>query len=364
MSWWSSLRASLAVPASLPAPSVPQLGSPWSPDPSHLTRVTLAELWPSVDPSQWPITQIEALTVPAVSAVRMRIVGTLARLPLVGTSADGTPFTVGAGLLSQPDDLEPHSTTMTNTLDDLLFQGRAYWGVYSAYADGRPASVAHVPANRVDQQTGQIDAAWLEWLDRTDRGLGERPRLIRFDGPHPGLCNIGGRAIRSAAALDRSAQHAANNPVPSIELRQTSQAPMDETAIRDLIQGWIKARQSHGVGFTNSGVEVHTHGQQPEQLLIDGRNQQAVELARLAGIPASSIDAGIPGSNLTYANLRDRLHDLISFGLTPYATAISARLSMNDVTPHGTKVRFDFTELYPVTAEPAATAPTPERNPQ
>lgn len=337
------------------------MGSPWAADPSHLTRVTLAELWPSIDAQQWPISRNEALTVPSVSAVRMRIVGTLARLPLVGTTAAGGPWTSDAGLLSSPDDQEPHTTTMTNTLDDLLFHGRAYWGVSHVYASGHPRSIAWVPFEWVNPATAEVDGRWLQWLRSTGRDLGERPRLLRFDSPHPGLCNIGGRTIRAASALERSAGHAANNPVPSVELRQTSNAPMTDEQIRTLIQGWIDARRSHGVGFTNSGVEVHTHGQQPEQLLIDGRNQQAVEIARLAGIPASSIDAGIPGSNLTYANLRDRLHDLISFGLQPYAAAITARLSMDDVTPHGIRVRLDFTELYPVTNDPAT---TDERNTQ
>src|SRR6185312_12844789 len=97
--------------------------------------------------------------------------------------------------------------------------------------------------------------------------------------------------------------------------------------------------------------------QQPEQLLIGARNQQAVDVARLAGIPAASIDAAIPGASLTYANLVDRLRDLINLGLQPYAQAITGRLSMSDVVPRRVRVRFDYSELYPEVPTTSAAAP-------
>lgn len=351
----------------------PDIRSPWT-GPDQLDRITFEDLFPGADPELFPVSRAEAMTVPAVAASRHRIVGTLARLPVHATK-DGAPWTGGTALLDQPDDGQPHVVTMTRTLDDLLFDGRAYWLVVATYAeDGRPSSVVHVPLEHVtcdaDGVLG-VTEPFADWLSRA-RGLSPVPApgrvgapwLLLFDGPHPGICTFGGRAIRAAVDLDRAARHAADNPVPSIELHQTTDADLDADEIRGLIASWTGARRRGGVGFTNAAIDLRTHGQQPEQLLIDGRNQQAVEVARLTGIPAASIDAGIPGAALTYQNMNDRLGDFVQFGLAQYAVAVTARLSMNDCLPAGVRAEFDYSELYPVPtappqAEPAADPATP-----
>ena len=135
-------------------------------------------------------------------------------------------------------------------------------------------------------------------------------------------------------------------------------SPLQPAQIDALINRWIDARRRHGVGYTNQAVELKTHGEAPERLMIDARNQQAVEIARHAGIPASAIDASVPGTSLTYANLVDRVTDLVNFGLTPYATAITDRLSLNDCLPVGIVALHDYTSLYP------AESPHPERKPE
>lgn len=335
--------------------------SPWA-NPDVLTRVTVADLWPGAPPAGWedyaPITRDEAMTVPAVAAARHRITGTLARLPIDAVTTAGDAWAGDASLLDQPDPAEPHVATMTKTIDDLLFAGRSYWAVTKTNANGFPTDVVHVPLVNVMDNDGwpDLDTAFTEWVTRSNRqvlplpvgytpdGL---PWLIGFNGPHSGLCTFGARAIRAGVSLDRAVSNASANPVPSVELHQTTDADIDEIEAAAMVTAWEAARQRHGAAFTNNAVEVKTHGQHPEQLLINGRNQQAVEVARLAGIPAASIDAGIPGSNLTYANLVDRLRDLISFGLQPYAAAYTGRLSMDDVTPHGVRAILDYSELLP-----------------
>ena len=359
------LTAAVALPPAVPTPAPNRgIASPWAPA-DQLTRITYAELFPGVDPEVWPITRAEAMTVPAVAASRHRIVGTLSRLPMHATK-DGNPWVGPTALLDQPDDGQPHVVTMRLTLDDIFFEGRAFWLVVATYADtGRPASVVHVPLADVEVDNDGVATpsdSYLEWLERV-RELSPAPTpgrggpwLLRFDGPHEGVCTFGGRAIRSAVDLDRASRHAADNPVPSVELHQTTDADMSDVEIGDLIRAWRAARRDGGVGFTNNAIELRTHGQQPEQLLIDGRNQQAVEIARLSGIPAAAIDAGIPGAALTYQNMNDRLSDLIQFGLSPYAVAVAARLSMADCLPAGVRAEFDYSELSPApAAAPAAT---------
>lgn len=349
-----------------------QIESPWA-DPDVLTRVTWSELFPEADPDAWPLTRAEALTVPAVAAVRHRIVGTLSRLPLVATKA-GREWTDAVSLLRQPDDGEPHPATMARTLDDLLFDGGAWWLVVSAYNDAtgtagrpRPASVVTVPLDHIAEHDGVYapSPAFLTWLDKArglvplaDPAAPARPWLIYFTGPHPGLLFLGRVSIRTGARIERAAGRAADNPVPAVELHQTTDSPLERADIDRLINEWSAARRGKngGVAYTNKAIEAKMHGAADAQLLVDGRNQSAVDVARLAGVPAATIDAGIPGASLTYANLNDRVTDLVNMGLSPYAAAITSRLSMDDVTPHGVSVAFDYSTLYPATTEAAPSA--------
>jgi hypothetical protein len=364
MGWLGHLRAALDVPAPFPPTfgAADQVGvATWEPH-GELAHLMVEDLWGPLDPDLWPVSREQAMTVPSVAACHHRVVGTLSRLPLVAETAAGGARTTQTGLLDQPDPGVPHTTTMRDTLSDLLFHGQAWWGVTATYADGRPLDVVAVPVGSiVSNEDGQAALAegYADWLARA-RGVAVLlggTWLIRFDGPHAGLCTIGQTAVRSAMRLEASVLTAAANPVPSMELHQTTDADIPDTTVRAMIAQWEAARRKGGVGYTNAAVELRTHGLQPEQLLIGARNQQAVDMARLAGIPASSIDAAIPGASLTYANLMDRLTDLVNFGLQPYAASVTARLSMDDVLPHGTSAKFDYSSLYPDVPTARAAAP-------
>lgn len=367
--------------------------SPWQDD-SHLTQILYSDVFGWLDTEILPMTRAEAMTVPAVAAARHRICSTLARLPIRAYLKDtDTRWTAGStALLTQPDPAEPQFQTLLQTLDDLFFTGGAWWAVTGFTQDEtarqRPTSVTYVPRTAVTvDQEGRVTiddefrrrlALQMEWV-RNDRGaMVPRPRVIArnplapdapwmiwFAGPHDGLLNFGSRTIRASVAMDRAAGRAADNPVPSIELHQTNDADMSREQIQDMLRSWMKARRGEngGVGYTSAGVEARALGQQPEQLLVDGRNQQAVEVARLAGIPAASIDAALPGSSLTYANLMDRLRDLVDFGLQPYAVAVTGRLSMDDCLAATAEARWDFSSLVAPTSSAAAAAQTPQAAP-
>ncbi len=356
------LRAAFAVPA--PMPPGMTIESPWA-NPDVLTRITAEDLFGVYDPELWPVTRAQAMSIPAVAAAYSRIVGTLSRLPLTAQDATGSAWSVQTALLDQPDPGMPHTTTMRDTLADVLFDGRGYWGVTAVYADARPMDCVYVPVGEVtidNDGRATVSASFADWLDRARgvRIMVDGRHLLRFDGPIPGgLLGIGQTTLRGAARYERAALTASDNPVPSVELHQTTDDEMSTTEIRAMIREWVESRRQYGVGYTNAALELKTHGAQPEQLLISGRNQAAVDVARLAGIPAASIDAAIPGASLTYANLIDRIRDLVNLGLQNYAAPFCARLSMDDVTPHGVRVRFDYDELFP----PASTMlDVPETN--
>ena len=350
-----------------------------------------------------PITRADAMAVPAIARGRHLIAGTVAGCPLqvlrVDTpvapqpgwcvasdgqwgirGADGTFYTrISAGNLDhgwQGDvdrlGLEPQSLwqRMLDTVDDHLFYGESLWVVTAYEGDagagptGRPARMLRVPWDFWDRQLIEHADGPPEWLF-TDRGgqpiqRGDRPLgLVYIPGPHEGICNFGQRTIRTAAALERTAADIAARPF-RLELHQTTDITLDDTEVADLIgQARQALADNQGVLFTNAGVESKDHPLVPAgggELLIGVRNASAVDAARMVSIPAALIDATTPGASLEYATLEGRNQQWLDYGLSLYYDAVSARLSMDDVVPVGTRTAFDLAQLTTILPDPSGPA--------
>lgn len=309
--------------------------SPWAD--SHLKEATFAHLH-DLPAENLPLTRTEAMSLSAVAKARTVIAGTIGRFPLVVMSGREAY----AYNLAWSEQIEPHrprSATITWTVDSLLFYGRAFWVITDRYENGRPRRFVWVPEHEAEvSDSGQLTGAF---------GYEVQPdQYIRFDAPHEGLLNFGRRVLRKALDTERAAENAAANPVPSIELHQTGGDELTDEEIDNMLTGWRAARSSKGggVGFTNPMIEVKTHGQAAEQLLIDAQNQAALGIARAMGVPAWVVDASVQGASMNYSNSASRGRELIDFGLMPYMAAIADRLSMDDVAPRGVWVKFETTD--------------------
>jgi hypothetical protein len=313
------------------------IASPWA-------TSSLAPFEPDPVTAAWlsgtSVDRSVAMSVAAVAKGRHLIATTIGRFPIVGmrgaaplAAADQPPF------LRQPEAGRSRFVTILWTVDALVFYGRAFWRITERYADtGRPARFEWVPEWSAETDvTGNLVSAFGEPVGPNDS--------IRIDGPHEGILNFASERIREAVAIDAAASKASDNPVPSIELHQTGGDPLTDEQIAGMVGAWQRARRVSGVGYTNQSVELIPHGQAPEQLLIDGRNAVALNIARAMGIPAWAIDANTQGSSLTYSNIPDRSRELIDYGLTPYMAAIEGRLSLDDVLPAGQWCRFDTTDM-------------------
>jgi len=73
--------------------------------------------------------------------------------------------------------------------------------------------------------------------------------------------------------------------------------------------------------------------------LQEGRQHAALELSRVANIPAYLV--GIPTGGMTYQNAQQARQDLYLFGAKPYIQTIEQTLSMPNVLPRGRHVEFD-----------------------
>lgn len=300
----------------------------------------LAELF-GADADRLPLTRDLAMTVPAVARARNVLAPTAGRLPL--RVYRGAVEVTERTCLDQPETVaaRPRFVTILWTLDQMLFHGRAWWIVVERYADtGAPRSFEWVPEWNAKVENGQLVATQDGRHPRIDAA-----DVVRIDAPHEGILNYGSDAIRQALRLDRAALRIADNPVPAIELHQTTPDQLDQDEKDALIAGWIKARRQTGVGYTNAAIETKVHGLNPEQLIIEGRKFAALQVARMIGVPAWVVDVGVEGSSLTYSNVPSRSRELVDYALTPYLAAIEARLSMDDVLPRGQWCRFDLDDL-------------------
>lgn len=324
------------VEAAAPAGIISGTLSPFADSPGLLGQLLAAELYGGADLDTLPLDRAAAMAIPAAAKARNAICTTVARQPLQGMRGSAP---IRVPLLDQPEPGRPRFVTMTWVTDALLWYGRAWLVVRSRYAeDGRPRELEWIPE-------------WQATLDERSqltavRGLPVSPRdVIRIDGPHEGVLNFGTPALRFAQRLDRAALRVADNPVPAIELHQTTPNTLTADERAQLVQEWIAARKRHGVGYTSSAIEARVHGSAAEHLLIEGRKAAALDVARTMGVPAWVVDGEVSGSSLTYSNTPSRSRELLDYGVAGYMEAIVGRLSLDDVLPRGEWARFDSTAL-------------------
>lgn len=339
-----------------PTEPAPELGSPWA-DSGQLSTILFQELVGDLD--SVPVTRATAMAVPAIARARGMVCNTLARLDLFAADARTgveLPDVNAARFLDCPDPEQNRFVLITWTADDLIFYGVSWWLILARFADGKPRAARRIlPGGVAIDKLGRI-TVYGKPADRGD--------LIRIDGPHEGILTFGGPSLRAAAALEKSSARFSTNPVPAIELHQTDDYPMSDPEIDKLISRWAAARNgaNGGVAYTTRNIDAKVHGAPAEHLLTKGRNAAAIDGARLVGTPADSVDASVEHASMTYQTSEGRNRVLIDYGLAAYGAAITARLSMPDVTPRGQAAEFRYDQITAAT-DAAEGTPAPPSTP-
>lgn len=236
-------------------------------------------------------------------------------------------------LLDQPEPAVSRSVTMTRLVEDLLLDGIAWWRVVTLGWDNFPADVERLDPSAV--MVHPDGSVYVNGVLTPDR------ELIRFDSPCPALLTAAARAIRTLLQLDAAAARYASEPAPATYFSATDGADPSDEEIQDVLNAWATARATRATGYVGGGLTLNTLGLTPEQMqLIESRQHAVLEVARAAGIDGE--DLGVSTTSRTYFNAEDRRRAFLDFTLGPFVSAIQDRLSMNDVTPRGSYVRFDF----------------------
>jgi hypothetical protein len=305
----------------------PQVASPWGP---HMAVQTLSVA--ALFPDAIGIADRDAaLSLPPVAKGRDAIQA-ISTLPLDAYR--------GADLLApQPAWLHRSAygspwLRMQATLDDLIFDGAALWWI------DRGTRTTILDARYVERDEWEIDPD-NRILVNTETVDPEQVCL--FTGPIPGgLLHRGRATIIAGIDLESTWAGRVASPAPLVELHQTTDDTLEPDEIQAMLATWSAARRSltGAVAFTPSNIEAKIHGQSMADLLVAARNQLAVDIASHMGLPVSTTNASLATSTLTYKTQATETTAL-SEALIPWHTAVTARLSEDDITAAGTRIAFD-----------------------
>ncbi|MBQ1039294.1 phage portal protein [Micromonospora sp. C81] len=290
----------------------------------------------------------EAMSIPAVLRGR-NLICSISSLPLIQYGPDRKP--ARNPLLEQIDPDVANITTLSQTVEDLLFEGIAWWRIIESGWGDFPTSARHVDVASVSLQppagrnlaplpSGVDPRDAVVWVDGVPVPASQ---MIRFDSPNPGVLKVAGAVIRRAIKFDRAAGMYADDPRPLDFFTTTEGAdPADDDEVNELLAKWKKARQAGGTAYVPFSMKYNAVDvMSPADLqLVELQRQVGLEIANALGLDPE--DLGISTTSRTYQNAVDRRQDRINDVLMPYMRAIADRLSMGDVTRRGYTVWFDL----------------------
>ena len=288
-----------------------------------------------------------ALQVPSVSRCRNLVAGVISSIEL-GLYKKSTGKKLESPLwLDQMDIRQPLSVTLAYLVDALMFYGVAYLKVQSIYFDdGRPSGFEFVPNTRVtvttNQYGDQVEYYSVNGVRVPMDGIGS---LVTFQSLLPGVLQTGGRTIQAALDIQKAAAVAAATPMATTILKNTG-ADLPEAQIQGLLAAWKSARNNRSTAYLTSTLEAQNLGFSPKDMTYNESSQYlATEIARLMNVPAYYISADMNNS-MTYQNILDGRKEFVAYSLQPFISAIENRLSMDDITAHGNRVRFAIDETF------------------
>lgn len=244
--------------------------------------------------------------------------------------------------LRQPDPAIPYSTFMEWLCDDLLFFGRAFLMITSRTQDGFPASFTRLPAAMVTtiDQPGPVFFAPSNQVYFQGGQIDEND-LVQFISPVQGWLYSSENTIRTSIRLEESRLRNAESAMPSGVLRQTGGEPLSAQELQELSAAFNQARRLNQTAALSQDLEYQETKALPDNMLmVESSRFQVEELCRLTNCPPYLLGASV--GSYSYVNSKSAREDLYLFAARPYLNCIQQTLSLNNVLPRGTCVRFDI----------------------
>ena len=288
-----------------------------------------------------------AMSVPAIARCRNLIAQTIASIPLEMYNTKTGEELTNLVWVDQPDKRQPRSVTIAWLVDSLLMYGVAYLRVTEVYQDdNRPARFEWVQNDRITTKLNAIGSEVDYYMYMNEKlpmsGVGS---LITFQALDQGILLRSARAIGSAIDVEKAAAVASQTPMPSGVIRNTG-ADLPDAQIQGILANWKTARQNRSTAYLTSTLEYQATAFSPKDMMMNEAVQyMATQMARVCNVPAWMIDAEV-FRGMTYQNVLDGRKEFVAYSLQPFITAIETRLSMDDLTPRGTRVSFAVDETF------------------
>lgn len=270
-----------------------------------------------------------ALAIPAVRKARAVIAGTISTFQLNCPQVDDADPRVA--WLAQPDPRRTLQSLLFRTIDDGLWHDRCVWRILDrSLPDGMPVKFERIHPDRIDTITDPRDPDIVDtWIID---GAETNPRgLVIFDfAGMGGLLRFGFDLLDLYGRLQAAAGNYADAPHPKAILKNRG-ADIDDADIKRLLDQWEAQRSTRSTGYLNAVLDYETYGwNAAEMQLTEAREHAALEVARLFGLPAQSLNAPT-GDSMTYANAVEGRRDVL-VALRPWMTVVEQTLSLNDRT--------------------------------
>ena len=289
-----------------------------------------------------------SMTLPVIARGRDLICNTIAGMKLEmyremwnGEEMEEVPL-APSSWLSRIDQSVPNQFIISYTVDDLIFEGRAFWLITERTADFYPKNFTRLPAamcQTLDQQ-GEIFFGPSKQV--VFNGVQLDPNdLVQFISPMQSLNSTGARAVEIALRVEDSRLRASQSVLPSGYLRQTGGEPLSSQELSDLAAQFNLARTSgNNTAALNEFLEyVPTTATPDKMLMIESADYSARDLGRILGVPSYLLSVSIGA--YSYQSSQQSRIDLWTYACKALADCITETLSSDNVLPHGTYVCFD-----------------------
>lgn len=243
--------------------------------------------------------------------------------------------------LRQPDPAVTYSFLMCWTLDDLLFHGRAMWLITERSADSYPTKFQRLPMGSIitQDQTGPVFFAPSKSIMFAGNPIDYR-NVVQFLSPIQGIIFSSEQTINTALKIEQSRFKNAQSSLPSGVLKQTGGEPLSAQELSEIGAAFQEARLTSQTAVLNEFLSYEASSATPDKMLmIESAQYSALDLARLCGVPPYLV--GVSTGAYAYSSSEQSRADLYIFGVKNYAECIAQTLSMNNVLPRGTFVKFD-----------------------
>lgn len=302
-----------------------------------------------------PLTRDGALTIPAVARAHDIICGVISDMPWFQADENGRTSDQPDWLTNTATGVPPRDLRWGVASD--LFMGG--WAVIGFQKNGdQIVDALHIPSSMWSIKDGALHVS-----KKIDARFAANAVPIRLGYGSNGMLVNGANDIKDASTIRDAYRDRIENPVAltllTVAAERWDQWDKDERL--EFLEGYRTARSSKNgaTGMKPEWVTVDTaSGTLPTDLFESGRNGNRLDLANHAGLPASLLE-GVRqggsggGTEMRYTGVQNdaQRFEVWDFGLAKYASAIAARLSLDDICPKGKSIRVDTSAFL--------TAPTP-----